>query len=471
MKNQKNNCRLNIFKTKKALAKFIRNLSYCKDKTKEAYLYDILNFLSFMQQKQENPRGYLCINEYYLTEWIRSIAPRVGISRLIGILLTVDRFLQAIGNDGLISINPISEFKNRYRKKGWSGIARAFKSTNTECHLESLRINPAFTGCFGNQAKAYIELHRAAGKKYRIPELALIDFNRFLKGLSIDSSKVVTSGLVEEWVNCMDCSQKSCRRKVLVLRQFFHHLVCLGSVEDNPVTDLIIDRIGIPDRFYKPYIFTKKQIRDILHNAQKLSANTQFLLKPQAMFMIVSLLYTLGFRISEALKLRIKDIDFEQNTVFITQTKFYKERLVPFGPKLGKRLKDYLKLRHTVYTPVRKNDLLFVGKKGKQISDVCIRTIFKKIMITVGIIDASTKIKPRLHDLRHSFAVHRLHRWYKEGVDVQKRLVLLSTFMGHFNIKSTQVYLTITDDILKEANKRFHKNFGAFIGKDINYEK
>ena len=125
----------------------------------------------------------------------------------------------------------------------------------------------------------------------------------------------------------------------------------------------------------------------------------------------------------------------------------------------------------TIYTPVQKNDLLFVGKKGKQITGVCIRNVFRKIMATVGIINTSTKVKPRLHDLRHSFAVHRLHRWYKEGIDVQKRLVLLSTFMGHFDIRSTQVYLTITDDILKQANKRFYKHFGTFIEKDAHYEE
>ena len=69
--------------------------------------------------------------------------------------------------------------------------------------------------------------------------------------------------------------------------------------------------------------------------------------------------------------------------------------------------------------------------------------------------------KPRIHDLRHAFAVHRLLRWYREGVDVQKRLVLLSTFMGHVSIYSTQVYLTITGSLLGEANKRFLNAFGS----------
>lgn len=105
------------------------------------------------------------------------------------------------------------------------------------------------------------------------------------------------------------------------------------------------------------------------------------------------------------------------------------------------------------------------------VTDVCIRDNFKKLMKSSGIPEASEKSKPRLHDLRHSFAVHRLYRWYREGVDVQNRLVLLSTFMGHFNIKSTQVYLTITDDILKQASKRFYKNFGTFIEKDVQNEK
>lgn len=464
MNNSTSHCIINVSITKKAVTRYLNDLKYCSDRTKESYLYDILNFLSFMQREHGHSRGYILIDTCHLLDWICSIAPTVSSRRLAGIMNIVHHFIQTITDDGLISTNPMTEIKERYRKRGWAGIARAFKSKNPERYLESLRVVHVFTGHFGSQAQAYIELQRAAGKKYRSEELALIEFNRFISELSIDSSRAVTPGIVQEWIDGMNCTQQCCRGKAFVLRRFFHHLVSLGSIDNNPVADRIIDKIGIPGRSCKPYIFEKEQIEEILCRARELPANSQFLLKPQTMFTVISILYTLGFRISEALKLRIKDIDVDQDTVYIAQTKFYKERFVPFGPKLGKCIKEYLKLRYTVYAPVRKNDFLFVGQNGKHISDVCIREVFKGLLKASGIIDGSEKVKPRLHDLRHTFAVHRLYRWYKEGTDVQSKLVLLSTFMGHFSIRSTQVYLSITDGILEEANKRF---YGIFRSSSI----
>ena len=112
MNNPKSHYKINVSITKKAIAKFLKKLNYCTDKTKESYLYDILNFLSFMQQKHENPRGYIFINECQLLDWIRSIAPKVSPSRLAGILGIVHHFIQAITDDGLISMNPMTEIKS-----------------------------------------------------------------------------------------------------------------------------------------------------------------------------------------------------------------------------------------------------------------------------------------------------------------------------------------------------------------------
>ena len=470
MRNTNKSCKINVACAKKALASYMKKFSHCTCKTQEAYLYDILNFFSYLEQNYENPPKHIYLNETRLTDWISNIAPNITIQRLSAILQRVGCFIEVLFVNGLISSNPIGLFKSRFGKNGWMGIARAFKSPTPKLSLESIRIQPRFTGYFGKQAKTYIELHRSIGEKYRIPELTLIGFNRFLRKKSISSAKAVTPKVVQEWVDNMECSQGCCRSKTFTLKKFFSYLNSMGYVECNPVTDSIIDYIGMPPRSFKAYIFSKEQVQKILENARNLPRCTLFPLRPQTIYTVVAILYTLGFRISEALNMKINDIDFQQNTIFIPQTKFYKQRLVPFGPKLGKCIGDYLKLRYKFYSHVKKKDPLFVGIKNTPITAVCVRDNFKQLKKSSGIPEASEKANPRLHDLRHSFAVHRLCRWYQEGVDVQKRLVLLSTFMGHFKISSTQVYLTITDNILKEANKRFYKNFGTVIEKDINYE-
>src|SRR5207245_264494 len=121
----------------------------------------------------------------------------------------------------------------------------------------------------------------------------------------------------------------------------------------------------------------------------------------------------------------------------------------------------YLDVRRTLLLPVREDDPLFVAKRRKPI---CLRTllpVFRDILSTLGIAGIPGQHPPRLHDLRHTFAVNRLLRWYRDGIDVQSRLPALSTFLGHIDPQSTQVYLTITADLLREANVRFHRHFGS----------
>ena len=205
----------------------------------------------------------------------------------------------------------------------------------------------------------------------------------------------------------------------------------------------------------------------MLEGAKTLSANPQFTLKPQTLRMIISLLYTLGMRIGEALRLTIKDVDFNQKTLFIRNSKFYKDRIIPFGPKLGEHLKNYLDLRCKLFKSMRLDDPLFITRRCAFIRNRTIQYVFLDVLKAAEIAVAPGQRRPRLHDLRHTFAVHRLLHWYKEGVDVQNKLPLLSTFMGHIDIYSSQVYLTITDDILMEANERFYNQFGTFFDKEI----
>jgi site-specific recombinase XerD len=185
-----------------------------------------------------------------------------------------------------------------------------------------------------------------------------------------------------------------------------------------------------------------------------------FPLRPEVMHTTISLLYTLGLRISEVVKLCVGDIDRDREALFIRETKFFKERYVPYGPRLGRCLERYLDARRTVTPTLRKQDPVFVGWAARRATVHLVRKHLKEVMNDAGIGPTNGSTLPRVHDLRHTFAVHRLLRWYREGVNVQERLILLSTFMGHVNIYATQPYLTITGALLDKANDRFHATFG-----------
>jgi len=156
-----------------------------------------------------------------------------------------------------------------------------------------------------------------------------------------------------------------------------------------------------------------------------------------------------------------ENIDLHQRTLFIRDSKFYKDRVLPFGPKLAKHLEEYMCLRRKHFKPVRKDDLLLVAWTCTVVRKRLIQQTFGNILQDAGIVAPPGQRRPRLHDFRHTFAVHRLLRWYEEGVDVQEKLPLLSTFMGHVNIYATQVYLTITDGLLRQASNRFYNQFGV----------
>jgi site-specific recombinase XerD len=150
----------------------------------------------------------------------------------------------------------------------------------------------------------------------------------------------------------------------------------------------------------------------------------------------------------------------DRQTLMIVKTKFHKNRLVPFGPKLGQRLHAYLEQRRRLFRVCHDDDPLFATCHRKPMVRGTLQAAFRAGLRSIGLTAHDRVALPRLHDLRHTFAVHRLLRWYEEGVDVQNRLPVLATFMGHVSISSTQVYLTITSDLLQVAHGRFYQHFG-----------
>jgi site-specific recombinase XerD len=173
---------------------------------------------------------------------------------------------------------------------------------------------------------------------------------------------------------------------------------------------------------------------------------------------LLLLLYGAGLRISEALRLTLADCDLEQSLLTIRETKFYKSRLVPLGPDLSQALKLYLAARSERRHPAPAEAFLLVTRHSLPVSVQLAEDSFKRICRKVGVrrTDGS-RFKPRLHDLRHAFAVHRLTACYREGEDVQRLLLQLSTYLGHVDLDSTQRYLTLTPELLGQASHRFEQ--------------
>jgi integrase/recombinase XerD len=253
-------------------------------------------------------------------------------------------------------------------------------------------------------------------------------------------------------------------RKYYTLRDFFSYLVTRGHMSASPLPELVPH---IP-RSFEPYIYSREELQRLLDSTEILADNRSPL--QHTMFRTLLLvLYGAGLRPSEGLRLRCCDVDLNDRVLAIWDTKFFKSRLVPVGTALTAALHTYLNTRKDLPMPADGRSAFFASRTGGAISLSRLERVFVRLREHAGIRSPpSARWQPRLHDMRHAFAVHRLVAWYREGADVQACLPLLSTYLGHANVSGTQAYLTMTPELLANASKRFERY--AAVGDKENHD-
>jgi site-specific recombinase XerD len=246
------------------------------------------------------------------------------------------------------------------------------------------------------------------------------------------------------------------------MRDFFTYLVTRGHLSALPLPE-VAPRIP---RSFDPYIYSREEIQRLL-DATKILEDNRWPLQHLTFRMLLLVLYGAGLRPSEGLRLRCCDVDLDDHVLAIWDTKFFKSRLVPIGTALVAALSTYRKARRDLPMPDNDRSVFFASRTGGTISLNRLEKVFVRLREHAGIRGPpGARWQPRLHDMRHAFAVHRLVAWYREGADVQACLPLLSTYLGHVNLSGTQAYLTMTPELLAEASKRFERY--AATGKEEN---
>jgi integrase/recombinase XerD len=288
----------------------------------------------------------------------------------------------------------------------------------------------------GMQCKTMARLLRAFCKamgEVQIDEVSQAAINAFIRG-----SGVVTPTL---------------HGKLSALRGFYHYLLNRGYLTHSPLPTQIPKE---PEPLI-PYIYSQAQLRRILKAAENQPPWCK--LEADCLRALVLLLYGAGLRISEALRLTLADLDLSERMLSIRETKLYKTRLVPMGADLSQALTAYLAARHERGHPKPPEAFLLVTRHSLPVSVQLAEDTFKRLCREVGVQRSDgSRFQPRLHDLRHSFAVHRLTACYREGGDVQRLLPQLATYLGHIDIGCTQRYLTLTPELLGQASQRFEQH-------------
>ena len=184
----------------------------------------------------------------------------------------------------------------------------------------------------------------------------------------------------------------------------------------------------------------------------------QFKLQPFTYYCLLGLLTVTGLRISEALNLESRDIQWAESLLTIRTSKFGKSRLVPMDRTTKEVLAEYATRRNRLF-PDRPTAVFFPSRTGTRLDAGQVRRVFYVLSRKIGIRGASESRGPRLHDMRHRFAVETLLRWYRAGEDVRQRLPILSTYLGHGHVTDTYWYLSNTQELMEAAGERLDKRW------------
>ena len=309
--------------------------------------------------------------------------------------------------------------------------------------------------------ESYLTLKRSLGAVFSAEARILRSFARARGDISLDE---IDREATYAFCRGTGPPTRWWERKHYTLRDFFTYLVTRGHMSTSPLLELAP---RIP-RFFEPYIYSRQELQRLLDSTEILADN-RFPLQHAMFRTLLLVLYGAGLRPSEALRLRCCDVDLDDRVLAIWDTKFFKSRLVPIGPALSAALGAYRKARRQLPMPSEDRSAFFASRTGGVITLNRLEKVFVRLREHAGVqLPPSARWQPRLHDLRHAFAVHRLIVWYREGADVQVCLPLLSTYLGHVNVSGTQAYLTMTPELLAEASKRFERY--AAVGEEENHD-
>ena len=246
------------------------------------------------------------------------------------------------------------------------------------------------------------------------------------------------------------------------LSGFYRYAISRGLVARSPLPTRE-DEPRTP-RSAPPYVFSREELRR-LFGAIDVSRKRPVQLDADTLRALLLLLYGAGLRFGEAQRLTLDDADLAEAVLTIRNTKFFKTRLVPVGPQLVDALRSYLAKRVERPLPQRGASTVLANLDGTPLVHATVRYAFARLIGTAGIRHDGNdgRQSPCFHSMRHAAAVHRLESWYRQGADVQRLLPALSTWLGHAHLDGTQVYLTMTPELLQEASIRFdrHVNGGG----------
>lgn len=305
----------------------------------------------------------------------------------------------------------------------------------------------------------YLAFRRKLGFALHIEGEELGRFARFVD--QIGHRGPITTELALQWATEPTSAKRLYHaRRLDMVRRLARHVAVFEPETEIPPKGLLGPSNSRPD----PYIYSDEEIAALLESAAQLGPAGG--LRPLTYTTLFGLLACTGLRISEALAFSRQEVDLEAGILTITTGKSHRSRLVPLHLSAVEALRVYAeaRARYSYHRRPRSADTYFVSEFGTSLKYVKVRATFGDLRDRLGWHAGRTGRRPRIHDIRHTFAVRRIMCWYDEGVDVDRKIASLSSYLGHVKVSDTYWYLTAVPELLAKPAARFEHLAGSMAG-------
>jgi len=428
--------------------KYVRELRLRSSVSVQVYLSILNGFQRFVAEQSEDKS----VSEATIRQWLNERSRVSPFHIVTDRARLVDRFLDWKVNHRELANNPFAELKMKYEQRMTTPVVRALLRPDFAAALESLRPVPRFGSFLGPVMREHVVLMQAMGHRYNTELERLLRLDRFLQGRPDLSGRSLTV-VIRAWTNtrstpqhALDCHQTA--------RLLVNALCRIGAPVEKIPPDKSLYRQA-KQQYRRPYIFSEQEVFCLLETALRFPS-PRSPLRPQTLHLMLVLAYCAGLRLGEIVRLNVADFDIDDRAIEIRCTKFFKSRRLPLSESVVAALQSYLRARKEAGASTTPDSaLLWPQEAGGRYSRDSAGKLLVRVLRRAELKPAPGRVGPRVHDLRHAFVVSRMLGWYREGINPQSRLPYLATYLGHKDINSTLVYLTITQDLLQQASERF----------------
>jgi len=427
------------------MARYLANLGLRSPNSRAYYKQVLGSFQDVAEHHDE-------LGKEVLVAWLEAFSAQWAATTRLHRTRIIDRFLDHLLEVGAIECNPVAALRDACNIKQCKPVWRALASRDPDGALAELRQPIPFGSVLGEMMAEHVALMRSRGYKYTAQPVWLLRFDRFLQ-LSPALQDQPLGVMLEHWSaakttrnHAAEC-EKLKRLLVKILR---HRDPSLPPRRPDP-------RPGkeVAKQWRKPHIYTPADVRHMLDIARSYPS-PRAPLRPLSVYTMLLLAYCAGLRRSEVARLDLGDVDRRGGTIMIRQTKFYKTRILPLPGSVMAELRSYIDARCRAggsHDP--HSGLFWHEQRSARYTKEAVAWLLVDVIRRAGLKPRQGRTGPRLHDLRHSMVVNRILEWYRTGINPQERLPFLATYLGHRDINSTLVYITVTQDLLHYANERF----------------